>query len=101
MEHEPDGTKAVVAGMYILEPGTTLADAPDIAGSLTPWHNHTNLCWDGNRLTGLLVAGTCTPGGVVRVTPPMIHVWLQDQKGGPFSGLENVEPTVDKIIPIP
>ena len=46
LQHMPDGTKKVASAMYILNPGRTLADAPDIAGTLTPWHDHQNLCWD-------------------------------------------------------
>ena len=70
--------------------GTTLADAPDIAGSLTPWHDHQNLCWDatGTKLAGIVVDGQCRPGGTFRATAPMMHVWLTDPPCGPFSGVE-------------
>jgi hypothetical protein len=89
-EGQPDGSKLVVAGMYILEPGATMADAPDIAGELTPWHDHQNLCWDesGTRYEGFLLDGKCVPGGTLKIMPPMMHVWLTSTPCGPFAGLE-------------
>jgi hypothetical protein len=83
-----DGTKTIVSAMYILEPGKTMADAYDIAGELTTWHDHQNLCWDGHRLAGTLVNGVCTPGGEFRGTPPMLHVWLVPHDCGPFAGVD-------------
>jgi hypothetical protein len=85
-----DGSKTVASAMYILNPGTTLEEAPDIAGSLTPWHDHQNLCWDesGTRLAGIFVDGQCRPGGVRRGTAPMMHVWVDNPPCGPFSGIE-------------
>ncbi len=64
---QADGTKKIASAMYILEPGATLATAPEIAGGLTPWHNHDNLCWEGGKVVGLYVAGKCVPArGVPR-----------------------------------
>lgn len=85
-----DSTKSVASAMYILNPGTTLEQAPDIAGSLTPWHDHQNLCWDasGTRLAGIYVNGQCRPGGTLRATAPMMHVWRDNPPCGPFSGIE-------------
>jgi hypothetical protein len=89
LQRQADGSEKVVTAMYILERGKTMADAPDIAGSLTPWHDHQNLCWDGNgRLAGLYVNGQCRPGGTFRPTAPMMHVWLTDPPCGPFVGVE-------------
>jgi hypothetical protein len=89
LQRQLDGSERVVTAMYILEWGKTLADAPDIAGSLTTWHDHQNLCWDGNgKLAGIVVNGQCRPGGTFRPTPPMMHVWLTDPPCGPFSGVE-------------
>ena len=86
---QADGTKKIASAMYILEPGATLATVPDVAGGLTPWHNHDNLCWDGGRVVGLYVAGKCVPRGEFQgATPPMIHVWLEDTPCGPFTGIE-------------
>jgi hypothetical protein len=90
LQRQDDGTKKVMSAMYILETGATMDDVPDIAGELTVWHDHQNLCWDpsGQRLAGVLVNGVCTPGGVLRATAPMIHVWLENTPCGPFSGIE-------------
>src|SRR5262249_39786434 len=88
LQVQPDGTKKIASAMYILNPGETLADAPDIAGTLTPWHDHQNLCWDasGTRLAGIVINGRCVPGGTFRATPPMMHVWVDNPPCGPFSG---------------
>jgi hypothetical protein len=86
---QDDGTKKIVSAMYILEPGATLATVPEIAGDLTSWHNHDNLCWQDGKVVGLYVAGKCLPRGqFLGVTPPMIHVWLEDTPCGPFTGIE-------------
>ena len=90
LQRQADGSEQVVTAMYILERGTTLAEAPDVAGSLTPWHDHQNLCWDatGTKLAGIVVNGQCRPGGTFRGTAPMMHVWLSDPPCGPFTGVE-------------
>jgi len=87
LQRNPDGTWVLGSGMYILEPNKTMADVPEIAGSLTTWHDHQNLCWEGTRVVGLLVGGTCTRG-TFRPTPPMLHVWATPQVCGPFTGIE-------------
>ena len=89
LERMPAGWR-VASAMYILEAGKTMADVPDVAGGLTVWHDHQNLCWDrsGVRLAGLLINGRCYPGGTLRATPPMLHVWLADHPCGPFAGIE-------------
>ena len=85
-----DGTKTLASAMYILPPGKTMADVPDIAGAMTQWHDHQNLCWDdtGTRLAGVLRNGKCVPGGTFRPTPPMLHVWVTEHPCGPFAGIE-------------
>ena len=89
LQRQADGTERVVTAMYILERGKTMADVPEIAGSLTTWHDHQNLCWDGNgKLAGIVVNGVCRPGGTFRATAPMMHVWLTDPPCGPFAGVE-------------
>ena len=88
MQRQADGSKTIASAMYILESGSTMANVPDIAGGLTPWHDHQNLCWEGNKLVGLLVAGKCVPRGEFRATAPMIHVWMHDTPCGPFTGIE-------------
>lgn len=84
----PDGTKEVASAMYLLPFGFTMDDAPDIAGDLTPWHDHQNLCWEGSRVVGTTDAtGSCVRGDF-RETQPMIHVWVMDHECGPFAGIE-------------
>lgn len=85
----PDGTKQLVSGMFILPAGSTMADVPDVAGPLASWHDHQNLCWSPNgRIAGILVDGQCRPGGVFRGTSPMLHVWVVDHPCGRFAGIE-------------
>jgi hypothetical protein len=89
LQRHADGSKRVASAMYILNVGKTMADAPDIAGTLTPWHDHQNLCWDGaGHVVGLLVNGVCRPSGTFRATPPMMHVWIENTPCGPFAGIE-------------
>ena len=84
----PDGTKEVASAMYLLPFGATMADAPDVAGELTPWHDPQNLCWDGARVVGTTNAtGTCARGEF-RPTQPMLHVWVDEHPCGPFAGIE-------------
>jgi hypothetical protein len=87
-ETQPGGGEKVVSAMYILALGKTMADVPDVAGALTTWHDHKDLCWNGNVLAGRLVNGKCTPGGTLIVTPPMLHVWMVPHPCGPFAGIE-------------
>jgi hypothetical protein len=86
---EADGSLTLVSAMYILPPGSTLADAPDVAGDLAPWHDHTDLCWakDGT-LSSTTGSGTCPDGSPPRATPPMLHVWIVDNPDGPFAGID-------------
>jgi hypothetical protein len=80
--------KTVESAMYILAIGKTMADVPDIAGDLTHFHDHQNLCFDSNRVVGLTRPdGTCERGTFFP-TPPMLHVWIVDQPCGPFAGIE-------------
>ena len=82
------GTKTVASAMYILTTGSTMADVPEIAGELTTWHDHQNLCWDGIRVVAVTNPDGSCPRGVFRPTAPMLHVWLTPQPCGPFSGIE-------------
>jgi hypothetical protein len=89
VQRMPDGTKRVASAMYILELGKTMDQVPDIAGELTKWHDHRNLCWRGSSLAGVLGPdGQCPPGSELRVTPPMLHVWMVAHPCGPFAGIE-------------
>jgi hypothetical protein len=85
----PDGTKTLASAMYILGFDKTMADVPDIAGELTTWHDHQNLCWEGARVVGTTDATGSCQRGTFRATPPMLHVWMtDDQPCGPFAGIE-------------
>lgn len=44
LERTPAGWR-VASAMYILEPGKTIAEVPHVAGELTVWHDHQDLCW--------------------------------------------------------
>jgi hypothetical protein len=63
-------------------------DVPDIAGELTTWHDHQNLCWEGVRVVGTTDATGSCQRGVFRPTPPMLHVWIAEHPCGPFAGIE-------------
>lgn len=87
LERDSDGSWRLGSAMYVLNAGKTLADVPEIAGALTTFHVHTNLCWVGNQLVGTTQGGACTRGEL-RVTPPMLHVWMTDRACGPFAETE-------------
>ena len=88
MKVNADGTRRVVSAMYSLTFGKTMADVPDIAGELTTWHDHDNLCFAGGQIAGLAVDGVCATGVLVN-TPPMLHVWVEDNGCGPFVGIDD------------
>ncbi len=83
----PDGTRTVASAMYILGFDKTMADVPDIAGELTTWHDHDNLCFNGTQIVAIAVNGVCPTGTLVQ-TPPMLHVWIEENPCGPFAGIE-------------
>lgn len=70
----PSGNVKLASAMYVLEPGKTADDAPDIAGDLTMWHSH---------------MGASDPklAKFVESLPPMIHVWFVDTPCGPFAAI--------------
>ena len=77
--------------MFMLNPGDTLDDVPELGGKLTQWHIHDNLCFTDGRVTGLI-----NPGGRARrrrrsgAAVPMIHVWIEPHRCGPFSALDGI-----------
>lgn len=87
VKKDPGGSKTIVSAMYILKLGKTLANVPTLAGPLTTWHDHQNLCFSGTTLVGLAVNGVCSTGTLLP-TPPMLHVWLVPHPCGPFAGIE-------------
>lgn len=43
----------------------------------------------GERIAGILVNGTCVPGGEFRGTSsPVLHVWVVENPCGPFAGID-------------
>ena len=86
----PDKTREFITVMYILPNGSTMDDVPDIAGNLTLWHDHDNLCFDPatSKLSGIFVDGACKPAGVHVQTAPMLHVWVTPNPCGPFAGTD-------------
>lgn len=83
--------KRLAAAMFMLNPGDTLADVPELGGALTQWHVHDNLCFAGSRVAGITdQAGNCGPGLEKGAQTPMIHVWIEPNPCGPFAALEGV-----------
>ena len=90
------GEKTLAAAMFMLRPGDTLEDAPDIGGPLTQFHVHEDLCYAGPtnqwRVADVAMppeecrAGTSRLGDPI----PMIHVWIQPHECGPFSALDGI-----------
>lgn len=72
----------LVAAMYSLKDAN--AAPPDVAGPLTPWHRHDDLCFTpyGDVVGG---APACPPGSAVSLTPWMLHVWLVPNRYGRFA----------------
>ena len=72
----------LVAAMYSLE--SPNAAPPDVAGQLTPWHRHDDLCFTpGGDVVG--AAPSCPPGSATYLTPWMLHVWLVPNRYGRFA----------------
>ena len=72
----------LVAAMYSLEDPN--AAPRDVAGPLTPWHRHDDLCFTPvGEVVG--AAPACPPGSATYYTPWMLHVWLVPNRYGPFA----------------
>jgi hypothetical protein len=86
------GGRRLVAAMYMLKRGTPLAAAPNIGGALMQWHTHENLCYTaGGKVAGITDAKGNCPRGLFKPEPtPMIHVWIEAHKCGPFAALEGI-----------
>ncbi len=86
------GGRRLVAAMYMLERGTPLEQVPDFGGGLVQWHTHENLCYSPEGyVQGVTDAqGNCKPGQVKPVPTPMVHVWIEPHRCGPFAALEGV-----------
>ena len=80
-----------VGAMFILEPGKTMANVPEIAGELTQWHIHKTICFSTSqiwRFVSFASNNNCPSGAAPRTVPPMMHVWSYDPPCGPFVGTE-------------
>ncbi len=86
------GGRRLVAAMYMVEKGLPLDQVPNIGGKLMQWHTHENLCYNADgKVAGLTDASGNCPTGLVKPVPtPMIHVWIQAHKCGPFAALEGI-----------
>jgi hypothetical protein len=93
---QPDGTRELVAAMYMVPEDWALEDVPDWGGPLMQWHIHDNLCFDVSdpeqpRVGGLTDGqGGCTAPLVKFGQAPMIHVWITPHPCGPFAALEGI-----------
>ncbi|OLB97450.1 MAG: hypothetical protein AUI15_12370 [Actinobacteria bacterium 13_2_20CM_2_66_6] len=60
---------------------------PDPGGPLTAWHQHENICFTpfGFEFSLMTPTATCPLGSIDLSVPPMLHVWIVDNPGGPFA----------------
>jgi hypothetical protein len=60
---------------------------PDPGGPLTAWHQHENICVTpiGLEFSLMTPFATCPLGGIDVSVPPMLHVWIVENPGGPFA----------------
>jgi hypothetical protein len=85
----------LVAAMYSLEDPN--AAPPDVAGALTPWHRHDDLCFTPRgEVVG--AAPACPPGSATYLTPWMLHVWLVANRDGRFAA--DVDPWSELTIEV-
>jgi hypothetical protein len=96
-ERRPDGTKELVAAMYMLPDGDTLDTVPELGGPLTQWHIHNNLCYSNDPsetgqafVIGLTDSEGNCPRGVKLGENPMLHVWITPHRCGPFAALDGI-----------
>jgi hypothetical protein len=75
----------IAAAMYVYNPkglNTTVNDVPDIAGTWTMWHNHVLPYRSNDPMSDDFFR---LFGPYTRTDSPMVHVWLQPNKCGPFA----------------
>ncbi|MEO6605899.1 MAG: hypothetical protein ABIN55_09820 [Aeromicrobium sp.] len=83
--------KKLVSAMFMMNPGDTLDDVPELGGRLTQWHVHDNLCFTNGKVTGLINPDRSCPAGSSKgAAVPMIHVWITPHRCGPFSALDGI-----------
>jgi hypothetical protein len=87
-----NGRRTIIAAMYVMENGKTMANIPNIAGSWTMFHDHRLPFASSNpRDPGFYQLRFM--GGFYRQTAPMLHVWLIDNPCGPFAGTDTTNMT--------
>jgi hypothetical protein len=86
------GHRTLEAAMYMLAPGTPLANVPSLGGALVQWHIHDNLCFSKSGFVQGITngLGQCPPGQVKPISTPMVHVWITKNPCGPFAALEGI-----------
>jgi hypothetical protein len=98
-----DRGAVLVAAVYLMnragEPGKA------VGGCLTQWHTHDNLCSSDpakGMITGLHRPGSrCPPGQVPWAAPPMMHTWVINVPGGPFTHRFSVSPVFRQLRAAP
>ncbi|HEX6350382.1 MAG TPA: hypothetical protein VF160_13450 [Candidatus Dormibacteraeota bacterium] len=69
---------------------------PDPGGSLTAWHEHEHVCFSPAGFDLESPYAGCPVGSVSVSVPPMLHVWIVPNPGGPFA--IDLDPRVVKAI---
>ncbi len=91
----PGSARTLEAAMYVMEPGTTLDNLPDVGGPLIQFHVHNDLCWSGGGdryqvIPAAPVPAPCPRGTERKLLEPMMHVWIVSHPCGPFAALEGI-----------
>jgi hypothetical protein len=91
----PGRARTLEAAMYVLEPGVTLDNVPDVGGPLVQFHVHNDLCWRGSGDTYKVIPAAevpapCPAGFERKLLEPMMHVWIVAHPCGPFAALEGI-----------
>jgi hypothetical protein len=78
----------ITAAMFVYNPKgeqTTMADVPDIAGNWTQWHGHRLPYASNDPTSDDYHKLKFFPPNFVRDDQPMIHVWLEPNRCGPWA----------------
>lgn len=91
----PGRARTLEAAMYVMEPGATLDNVPDVGGPLVQFHVHNDLCWRGSGDTYTVIPAAevpapCPAGFERKLLEPMMHVWIVAHPCGPFAALEGI-----------
>jgi hypothetical protein len=92
-----DGSKEFAGFMFFVR--TSTERGPQTGGPLTVWHFHkwsnAQCMKDGLVELGWAVDGECEEGVPSHRSAEMMHVWLIDRPGGPFSSSMHLDESVD------